>query len=258
MDLGELFGYLASLLVFIAFYMRRMLPLRIVAIASNVAFISYAWIDGLTPILLLHGALLPLNVLRLFELQRIAAEVATAANEEFSVEPLLPLMKRIIVDAHQTLFEINEPADELYYILEGTLLIPELGKEIGPGSFLGEFALFSELGCRTATAVARTQCVAMVLTKKAAISALAQHPQFAIHLLRLITVRMLQNVDLHSHSWPPSAQYEQPTIAPSMANPAVALNVPERAGADRITRLWPGKKPLPVASVDRVTEFLRK
>ena len=69
MDLGELFGYLASLLVFIAFYMRRMLPLRIIAIASNVAFFSYAWIDGLTPILLLHGALLPLNVLRLFELQ---------------------------------------------------------------------------------------------------------------------------------------------------------------------------------------------
>jgi len=257
MDLGELFGYLASLLVFIAFYMRRMLPLRIVAIASNLAFISYAWIDGLTPILLLHGALLPLNVLRLFELQRIAAEVATAANEEFSVEALLPLMKRIAVDAHQTLFEINEPADELYYILEGTLLLPELKKEIGPGSFLGEFALFSGSGCRTATAIAQTQCVAMVLTKKAAHSALVQHPQFAIHLLRLMTMRMLQNAELHSHSWPPSAQNEQPSIAPSMAYPAVALKVPERAGADRITRLWPSKKPLPDASVDRVTEFLR-
>jgi len=98
----------------------------------------------------------------------------------------------------------------------------------------------------------------MVLTKKAAISALAQHPQFAIHLLRLITVRMLQNAELHSHSWPPSAQNEQPTMAQSMANPAVALKVPERAGAERITRLWPSKKLLPVASVDRVTEFLRK
>ncbi len=231
MDLGELFGYLASLLVFIEFYMRRMLPLRIIAIASNLAFISYAWIDGLTPILLLHGALLPLNVLRLFELQRIAAEVATAANEEFSVEAPLPLMKRITVDAHQTLFEINEPADELYYILEGTLLLPELRKEIGPGSFLGEFALFSGSGCRTATAIARTHCVAMVLTKQAALSALVQHPQFAIHLLRLITMRMLQNAELPSHSWPPSAQNEQPSIAPSMAYPAVALKVPERAGA---------------------------
>jgi CRP/FNR family transcriptional regulator, cyclic AMP receptor protein len=35
----EGFGYLASALVFFAFYMRTMLPLRCVAIASNVAFL---------------------------------------------------------------------------------------------------------------------------------------------------------------------------------------------------------------------------
>ena len=46
------------------------LPLRLTAIASNVAFIAYAWLNGLTPILLLHGALLPLNVLRLVERRR--------------------------------------------------------------------------------------------------------------------------------------------------------------------------------------------
>lgn len=42
MDLGELFGYLASLLVFIAFYMRRMLPLRIVALRAM-------WHSSVTP-----------------------------------------------------------------------------------------------------------------------------------------------------------------------------------------------------------------
>jgi hypothetical protein len=36
-----------------------MVPLRVVAIASNIAFITYAWFDGLMPILVLHGALLP-------------------------------------------------------------------------------------------------------------------------------------------------------------------------------------------------------
>jgi CRP/FNR family transcriptional regulator, cyclic AMP receptor protein len=34
-------GYVASLLVFCTFYMRTMLPLRVVAIASNVAFMIY-------------------------------------------------------------------------------------------------------------------------------------------------------------------------------------------------------------------------
>jgi len=75
MHLAELFGYAASLLVFATFCMKRMLPLRLVAIASNIAFIGYAWLNGLGPVLLLHGALLPLNVMRLLELQRLAAQV---------------------------------------------------------------------------------------------------------------------------------------------------------------------------------------
>ena len=52
------------------FYIKQTLPLRLTAIGSNVAFIAYAWLNGLTPILLLHGALLPLNLLRLIEQRR--------------------------------------------------------------------------------------------------------------------------------------------------------------------------------------------
>jgi hypothetical protein len=71
---ADLFGYVASILVFGTFYMKRMMPLRVTAIASNLAFISYAWAYGLTPILLLHGALLPLNILRLVELRALTAK----------------------------------------------------------------------------------------------------------------------------------------------------------------------------------------
>jgi CRP/FNR family cyclic AMP-dependent transcriptional regulator len=56
--------------VFGTFYMKRMLPLRLTAIASNIAFIGYAWASGLTPILVLHATLLPLNLLRLAEQRR--------------------------------------------------------------------------------------------------------------------------------------------------------------------------------------------
>ena len=74
MNEADLFGYVASILVFGTFYMNRMMPLRLTAIASNLAFISYAWAYGLTPILLLHGALLPLNIMRLVELHRLTAK----------------------------------------------------------------------------------------------------------------------------------------------------------------------------------------
>lgn len=67
MNESDLFGYLASFLVFATFYMQKTIPLRIAAIASNVAFIVYACSSSLTPILVLHGALLPLNLFRLAE-----------------------------------------------------------------------------------------------------------------------------------------------------------------------------------------------
>lgn len=70
----DLVGYAASLLVFVTFYMKRMLPLRLTAIASNIAFIGYAWANGLTPILVLHATLLPLNVLRLAQQRRQTAK----------------------------------------------------------------------------------------------------------------------------------------------------------------------------------------
>ncbi|HLG46999.1 MAG TPA: hypothetical protein VKY24_12225 [Reyranella sp.] len=70
----DLFGYLASILVFGTFYMKRMVPLRLTAIASNIAFIAYAWVCGLTPILILHAMLLPLNLVRLVQQQRQMAK----------------------------------------------------------------------------------------------------------------------------------------------------------------------------------------
>ena len=61
-------GYLASLLVLGSFVSVSMIPLRILAILSNVAFIIYGLQDHLAPVLTLHMALLPVNVCRLSQL----------------------------------------------------------------------------------------------------------------------------------------------------------------------------------------------
>jgi hypothetical protein len=203
MNEGDLFGYAASFLVFTTFYMRRMIPLRLTAIASNLAFISYAWPNQLTPILVLHGALLPLNLYRLVELRRLIKKVIKASSDQFSIDALLPLMQRKSVDANDVLFNANDPAEALYYVLEGTLHLPELDKEMGPGSILGEVGIFSDTGRRTASAVAKTDCIVMSLTKAAVLSALVHHPLLGIHLLKMVTARMLENARMHSPSWPP-------------------------------------------------------
>jgi len=60
-------GDFAASLVVGTFCVKSMVPLRLLAIASNAAFITYAAGAGLWPILLLHTIMLPLNLLRLRE-----------------------------------------------------------------------------------------------------------------------------------------------------------------------------------------------
>jgi hypothetical protein len=69
----ELSGYVASGLVLAAFYMQDMIPLRLVALASNVAFIAYGVALDLTPIWLLHALLVPLNGYRLMQAAKLRA-----------------------------------------------------------------------------------------------------------------------------------------------------------------------------------------
>ncbi len=71
-------GYLASGLVFAAFYMKSIIPLRIVAICGNLAFIAYGIRFGLEPVWLLHFVLLPLNSWRLWQAIRARSALGGA------------------------------------------------------------------------------------------------------------------------------------------------------------------------------------
>jgi hypothetical protein len=72
---ADVLGFAAALLTLAAFAQRRMLPMRMAAIAANVAFISYGWLGGHWPVLALHLMLLPLN------LQRFTGEFARRSPE---------------------------------------------------------------------------------------------------------------------------------------------------------------------------------
>ncbi|MCZ7599674.1 MAG: hypothetical protein M5U09_20625 [Gammaproteobacteria bacterium] len=94
MGYPELIGYLAAVLVFTSFYMKTMIPLRIVALGSNLAFIAYGIAGSLYPVLILHLALFPLNALRLVQIRRLIRQVEEAAGGSLDVTVLLPHMKR--------------------------------------------------------------------------------------------------------------------------------------------------------------------
>lgn len=80
--MAEWIGFIAAGLVLATFSMDSMRPLRLTALASNVAFITYAFLEGLTPVLVLHTLLLPMNLLRLMQLSVNTASTSIAAEEK--------------------------------------------------------------------------------------------------------------------------------------------------------------------------------
>jgi hypothetical protein len=81
-------GYLASLLVLAAFCTCHMVTLRILAIASNLAFVAYALLATIEPVLLLHAFLLPINLLRLRQILRPADSFLFSQPRRFCVKTL--------------------------------------------------------------------------------------------------------------------------------------------------------------------------
>jgi hypothetical protein len=64
--MADVLGYAASCAVLASFLMRTMVPLRLVAILSNVLFAAFGYMQDIHPVLFLHMVLLPINMWRLF------------------------------------------------------------------------------------------------------------------------------------------------------------------------------------------------
>lgn len=187
-------GYLASALVFATFCMRTMIPLRLAAICSNIAFVVYGFFGGIYPVLLLHVVLLPLNIWRTAEMIRLVRKVKAAAKGDLSVDWLKPYMKPILHEAGDILFRRGDEADRLFLLVAGEVVLEEIEHVLHPGDLLGEIALFSAEHRRTQTA----RClgaVEMVWIGEEDLAQLCyQNPAISFHLLRLITNRLAANV----------------------------------------------------------------
>ena len=189
----EILGYAASLTVLITFCMSTMIPLRIVALISNVLFCSYGYFDHLYPIMILHGILFPINLLRLVQFQRLVRDVADAHREDLPIQSLLPYMSEVSLPAGKTLIRKGDKADRLYFLMEGELEIVEFGKTLAPGAVLGEIGVFARDQERTATVVTRTACRLYALSESKAKQLFFQDKSFGFAVMQLIINRLLEN-----------------------------------------------------------------
>ena len=192
MAYGEIIGYLASALVFATLYVRTMMPLRMLAIASNVAFITYAANEGLIPVLVLHSVLLPVNLARLYEIRKLLAFTRSAPARDESIEAMLPFMRQTKIQKGEYLFRKGDYARHMYYLMEGTLHLVEIDKIVNKGAIIGEIGMFSPSRERIATAVAATDCQLLSVDDNTLYQAYYQNPKLGFYLISLIAGRFVE------------------------------------------------------------------
>jgi CRP/FNR family transcriptional regulator, cyclic AMP receptor protein len=189
----EVVGYCASLLVFCTFYMKTMIPLRGVAIASNIVFVTYGLAGGIYPVFVLHVVLLPLNCLRLYQMRTLIRRVREASRGHMSTEWLIPLMTHHKHKSRDVLFRMGDPANSIYLILEGSVRLVELDVTLGPGTLIGEIGVFAPDNRRTGTAVCESDVEIGAISEEKVLQLFYQNPNFGFYLFRLVVQRMLEN-----------------------------------------------------------------
>jgi hypothetical protein len=198
----DMIGYVGAAFVLVAYTMKTMIPLRIMAIGSNVAAITYAVVAGLKPILFLHLTLLPLNVYRTYEMVRLLRRVQQASRGDLNIDWLKPFMKSVSHRAGDVLFEKGAHAERLFYILAGEIRLEEIGKRLGPGHLVGEIGVFAPDEKRTQTARCETAVELLWIDQSELAQLCYQNPGIAFHLLRLITARLIENVNsIEASAW---------------------------------------------------------
>lgn len=194
MSLAEFVGYAAAACVFLTFYMKTMVPLRIAGIASNVLFIIYGYFSGAHPVLILHLALLPLNIWRLHEMQQLMRNMQTAMHGDLNMEWLKPFTSARNVSAGDIVFKKGEAADNMMVVVSGSFRLIEIDTIVEPGSVVGELGFLSLDHKRMATLKCEAPGQLLEITYEQLKQLYFQNRQFGFYFLQLTTRRLFENI----------------------------------------------------------------
>jgi len=194
MNIFEALGYVGGIFSIATYSMKTMIPLRIMAIISNVVFIVYGAIDEVYPVLILHVVLLPLNAYRLRQMMKLVAHVRQAAHGDLRMDWLKPFMSRRSYAAGDELFHLGDPANEMFFTLSGRFRLKELNLELGAGEVVGELGLLAPENRRGQT----LECIAdgevLTITYNEVRQLYFQNPEFGFYFLRLTSARLFENI----------------------------------------------------------------
>jgi CRP-like cAMP-binding protein len=191
---GELIGYIAAFFVLATFWMKTMVPLRVIALVSNVLFIAYGYLAAAHPPLILHLALLPLNYVRLREMLRLTQEVKAAVQSDLDMEWLKPFTSAQAARPGDRLFQKGDVAADMFFVVSGRYCLLETGLERGPGEIVGELGMLAPEGKRTQTLECIEGGELLRISYQRLEELYFQNPSFGFYFLELTTRRLFENI----------------------------------------------------------------
>jgi len=194
MDYVTLVGFLAAALVIATLSMRTMVPLRIIGICSNVAFVTYGVLFGSYPTIVLHSILFPLNIYRLREMLNLVKQVKSASQGDMSMDWLKPFMHKRAITAGEVLFRKGDEADRMFFVVSGQLHLQQIDIDLSPGALVGELGMLAPARARTQTLVCTQSGSVLEITYDKIEELYYQNPQFGFYFLRLSTGRLFENI----------------------------------------------------------------
>jgi hypothetical protein len=186
---------LAAVLIVVSAFVKTIIPLRWLAVASNTGFIVYGLMHPALLILALHLTLLPINLWRVAEMHRLTRRVRRAAAPGSAVQVWLrPYMKRRYIKRGEVLFRRGDPADRLYFLADGRLEVVEKSGTIEAGRMFGEIAFFAPEGRRTATVRCIDPGAVLSIDETTFKQLLFQNPEFGLEILTLVAGHLSSDV----------------------------------------------------------------
>jgi hypothetical protein len=185
----------AATLIIASGFVKTIIPLRWLAVGGNVGFVVYGIVHPAPLVLALHLALLPINLWRVLEMQRLTRRVSRASSGGADLGVWLqPFMKRRRLKPGSVLFRQGDRADRLYVLAEGRLELAETGRTIEAGQMFGEIAFFAPDQRRTHTVRGLEPSTVLSIDETTFRQLFFQNPAFGFEVVRLIAARLSDDV----------------------------------------------------------------
>lgn len=183
---------IAGGLVVASSFVKTMIPLRVLAVASNVGFMVYGALHPSLTMLLLHATLFPINIFRTGQMVWMTRKVREATStSDLSGVWLRPYMRSRRYRAGHVLFRKGDTATHLFFLASGKIEFIEIGQVMEAGRLFGEIAFFAPDKCRSATARCLTACQVLRIDENTFRQLYFQNPAFGFEVVSLIAGRLM-------------------------------------------------------------------